>query len=171
MGNFYYKTSCFFAGHRIISNAEKPDIISMTEKFCVELIEKYGVKHFISGAAIGYDTLAANVILDLKECYHDIKLHLYLPCRDQSQRWKPVYKAEWDKLIKLADEKKYICDGNYFDGCMQLRNTAMVNDAYFGIVFCKRNTSGTYSTIKKALQKKRFICTVPSGKCFGVLPE
>ncbi|MGN0162603.1 MAG: SLOG family protein [Candidatus Ornithomonoglobus sp.] len=171
MENFNYNTSCFFTGHRIISNAERPNIISMTKNFCIELIKKYGVRHFISGAAMGYDTLAANVILDLKEHYPHIMLHLYLPCRDQAQRWKPVYKAEWDRLIMLADETKYIHDGNYFDGCMQLRNDAMVNDAYYGICFCRRNTGGTYATIKKALQKKRFICVLPTGEYFGALPE
>ncbi|MGM9937012.1 MAG: SLOG family protein [Candidatus Ornithomonoglobus sp.] len=171
MENFDFKKSCFFTGHRIISNEEKPDIIYMTKKLCVQLIEKHGVRHFISGAAMGYDTLASNVVLDLKKDYPDIMLHLYLPCHDQSQRWKPAYKAEWDKLILRADEKKYIHDGNYIDGCMQLRNTAMINDAYYGIAFCKRSTGGTYATIKKALQKKRFLFILPFGKCFESLHE
>ncbi|MGN0181611.1 MAG: SLOG family protein [Candidatus Ornithomonoglobus sp.] len=171
MENFDFKKSCFFTGHRIIANEEKPDLIYITEKLCVNLIENRGVRHFISGAAIGYDTLASNVVLGLKKHYPDIMLHLYLPCRDQSQRWKPAYKEEWDKLIIRADEKKYIHDGNYIDGCMQLRNTAMVNDAYYGIAFCKRSTGGTYATIRKALKKKRFLCILPSCEYFGVLSE
>lgn len=169
MENPNFKKSCFFTGHRIISNEEKPDIAHMTERLCVRLIEKYGVSHFISGAAIGYDTLAANIILDLKKRYPHILLHLYIPCRDQSKLWNRVCKAEWDKLMKYADEKKYIYDGNYIDGCMQMRNTEMVNDAYYGIAFCKRKACGTYSTIKKALRKERFICVLPSGKCFGTI--
>lgn len=169
METFNFNESCFFTGHRMIANNEIPDIMHMTEKLCIKLIEEYGVKHFISGAAMGYDMLAANIVLNLKKQYPLIMLHLYLPCRNQSQQWKPAYKAEWDKLIKLADEKKYIYDGNYVDGCMQLRNTEMVNDAYYGIAFCKRNTGGTYDTIKKAVQNKRFICILPSQQTFGVM--
>lgn len=171
MGNFDFKESCFFTGHRIIANSEKPDIIYITEMLCVKLIEKHGVSHFISGAAIGYDTLAANVVLGLKKHYPHIMLHLYLPCRDQSKLWSPVQRAEWDMLISLSDDKKYIYDGNYIDGCMQQRNTEMVNDAYYGIAFCKRNTGGTYATIKKAVQAERFIYVLPSGRRLGTLPR
>lgn len=170
MENFNYKQSCFFSGHRYIENRSVPELKHMTEKFCVELIEKHGVKSFISGGALGYDTLAAETVIKLKRAHPHIALRLYLPCRDQSSLWRGAQTARWEKLLSAADCVRFIHDGKYFSGCMQARNAAMVQDAYFGIVYCVRRGSGTYSTIQKALEKDRFLCLLPSGECLGKLP-
>lgn len=167
MKEFNEKKSCFFTGHRIIPKTDIGRLEEMTESLCLELYKKYGVRYFISGAAMGYDLLAANIVLQLRKRYPDIRLHLYLPCRNQTQLWTSAAKAEWKKICESADECRYIYDGNYVNGCMQLRNTAMVNDAYFGISYCTRyNRSGTYSTLKKAAEHGRFVFVLPSGKHF-----
>lgn len=170
MENFDFKNACFFTGHRFISNTEKAELDALLEKICARLYTRHGVNHFISGGALGFDTLAAEVVLRLKKIHPDIKLHMFLPCRDQSKKWSSRDKLRWEQINSAADEYRFIHDGNYMTSCMQLRNRLMVECAYFGIAFCKRKNSGTYSTVQKAIDSRRFICVLPSCETYGELP-
>lgn len=59
--------TCFFTGHRKIAN-DKKDIISLKIKENIErLINEYEVETFISGAALGFDTIAAECVIELKK--------------------------------------------------------------------------------------------------------
>lgn len=152
-----YKKTCFFTGHRIIPN-EQADIIRMTvRRFCIDLIENYSVTDFIAGGALGFDMLAESVVLELRRSYPWIKLHLYLPCHNQFAKWSSKNIEMWERILDEADDYRYITDSNYVTGCMQLRNHAMVRDAYYGIAYCTRGQSGTSSTIRYAINKERKI--------------
>ena len=52
----------------------------------VDLIEN-GYRYFGVGGALGFDTLAAQTVLDLKTSYPHIKLILVLPCLSQADSW------------------------------------------------------------------------------------
>ena len=152
-----YKKACFFTGHRIIPNAQADIIRTTTRRFCIDLIENHGVTDFIAGGALGFDMLAEKVVLDLKRVYPELKLHLYLPCRDQFAKWNKKDIEMWQHILNEADDYRYITDGDYVTGCMQLRNREMIRDAYYGIAYYTRKRSGTASTIKDAINKERKI--------------
>lgn len=57
--------TCCFSGHRIISNNDYDKVYNDTKKAVISLIEK-GVIYY---GALGFDTLAAQVVLDLKKEY------------------------------------------------------------------------------------------------------
>ena len=145
--------TCFFTGHRIIANESRPALRNRVKKLCIDLIKYHNVTDFITGGALGFDTLAALVVLDLKEDYPHIKLHLYYPCTDQSLKWNAYDKKIWNSIKLMADDYKYISDMPYVPGCMQLRNKAMVDASYYGIAYCNRSFGGTVSTIKYAKEK------------------
>ena len=157
-----YKKSCFFTGHRIIPYAQADRIRLTTRRFCIDLIENYGVTDFIAGGALGFDTLAEIVVLDLKRIYPQIKLHLYLPCRNQFAKWNKKDIEIWKRILNEADDYRYITDSNYVTGCMQLRNHTMVRDAYYGIAYYTHGRSGTASTIKYAINNERKIKIINS---------
>lgn len=152
-----YTKACFFTGHRIIPYEQADKIRFTTRKFCIDLIENHGVTDFIAGGALGFDTLAEGVVLDLKRVYPQIKLHLYLPCRNQFARWNKKDIEMWKRILNEADDYRYITDSNYVTGCMQLRNREMVRDAYYGIAYYTHGRSGTASTIKYAINNERKI--------------
>lgn len=54
------------------------------EELIKNLIEKEIVTHFISGVALGVDTYAANIVLNLKAHYPDITLKCANPCETQA---------------------------------------------------------------------------------------
>lgn len=151
----YY--TCFFTGHRKLPENKIEYIRSLIEEKSRLLIEEHGVEDFIAGGALGFDTLAAECIIDLKKKYQNIKLHLYLPCYNQSNLWKSEDKYKWHIIASQADDFKYITKSNYINGCMQKRNKAMVDDAYYGLAYHIISRSGTGSTIRYAEQKGRII--------------
>ena len=153
-------STCFFTGHRIIPNDSRAALRNRVKNICVDLIRNNNVTDFITGGALGFDTLAALVVLDLKKEYPDIKLHLYYPCTDQSFKWNSYDKKMWESINLMCDDYKYITDMPYIAGCMQLRNKAMVNDSGYGIAYCTRNFGGTASTIKYAKEKGRMITLI-----------
>ncbi len=43
------------------------------------MITEYGVNTFIDGGALGFDTIAAETVIEMREKYQNIKLVMYLP--------------------------------------------------------------------------------------------
>lgn len=155
-----YKTTCFFTGHRVISISDLKRIPEKVKEMCIKLITEFNVTDFITGGALGFDTIAAVEILKLKIQYPHIRLHLYLPCTNQTEKWKDRDIELYNKIKEKADEVKYIYNNTYISGCMQMRNRAMVNDAFYGIAYCKNTTSGTYNTVKYARTKNRNVIVI-----------
>ena len=73
--------TCCFTGHREIDEKDYSKLKKRTRDLIVSLIEK-GVVFFGAGGARGFDTLAAESVLELKKDYPQIKLILVLPCPD-----------------------------------------------------------------------------------------
>lgn len=143
--------TCFFTGHRRIY-CDKETLVSFLREEILEKINK-GVTIFITGGALGFDTLAAEQIIDMREDYDFIRLFLYLPCTDQSEDWSEEEKQRFEKIKKYANEIRYITPDVYKVGCMKKRNRAMVEDADCGIAYFVKGLSGTSQTVKMAQEK------------------
>lgn len=68
------RTACF-TGHRELQTDDLPEISKRLEDTLVKLIEQ-GYRYFGAGGALGFDTLAAQVDLRLRERYPQIRLIL-----------------------------------------------------------------------------------------------
>lgn len=80
------------------------------KEILIELIDN-GYIYFGAGGALGFDTLAAQTILDLKSDYPQINLILILPCLSQTNGWNPrdikiyeVIKRQADKVVYTSQE-------------------------------------------------------------------
>lgn len=145
--------TCFFSGHRFLEKKEAQLMKSLLREEILNKINS-GVTSFIAGGAIGFDTLAAEQVIDMRKDYDRIKLLLYLPCKNHFARWNTVSRARFEKIKSLADEVHYISDGMYVSGCMKKRNLAMVEDSDCGIVYlANRIKSGSAQTVKFAEEK------------------
>ena len=142
--------TCFFTGHRRI-NKDKTDIIkSMLYKHIEDMIIRYDVKNFIAGGALGFDTLAAEAVIRMREKYPHIKLHLYLPCHGQEKYWTDLQKYRYRLIMSRADSYIYVTEGKYTNQCMMQRNKKMTDDSSFCIAFCILSSSGTGVTLRNA---------------------
>lgn len=149
--------TCFFSGHRVLPEMRRGSIILLLERF---IVEKYneGITDFISGGALGFDTLAAQTIIRLKryfDIYEKMRLILYLPCYDSDYNWS-VYDRDIFMQIKFyADEIEIIEKSAYTDTCMKNRNLKMVEDSCCGIVYKTTNVGGTGQTVSMAKKLNR----------------
>jgi len=145
--------TCFFSGHRIL---EKKEFALLKSLLREEILNKInaGVTRFIVGGAIGFDTMAAEAVIDLRTDYTDIKLALYLPCKNHTAKWNFRDVERFEEIKEQADEVRYVYEGKYIPGCMQMRNSAMVSDSGCGIVYLRAMVnSGSAQTVKLAKEK------------------
>lgn len=145
--------TCFFTGHRDISNVTYEQLTARLESLILRLYEN-GYRYFICGGALGFDTFAATYICSLKMRGFDVSLVLYLPCIDQTARWSDYDRRVYEHLMQRADEVVYVSREPYFSGCMQKRNRAMVSASSAGICFlADPRHSGTRQTVEYALSR------------------
>lgn len=76
------RTVCF-TEHRKIQPERMTSLARRLRIAIIELIDK-GYLFFGAGGALGFDTLAAQTVLDLKTDHPQIKLILVLPCLSQT---------------------------------------------------------------------------------------
>ena len=149
------KSACF-TGHRSLrGNLE--ELSERLYRFIENGIHEFGLTDFYAGGAIGWDTLAAQTVLRVKEKYPQIKLHLILPCcnEEQTAKWTEEQKAEFYRILSLADEVEYISD-RYYNGCMKDRNARLVELATKCCISYwnpKDFRSGTGQTVRMAKKK------------------
>ncbi len=146
------KKVCFFTGHRKI-NLSKIAEIKKNLRIEIENAINDGVTTFIAGGALGFDTLAAEQVISLKEKYSNIQLVLYLPCQDQDKNWSYGERLRFNTMCSNADIIHCVTEGKYTDGCMQKRNLAMVEASDMCIAYMKNMRSGTSQTINMAEEK------------------
>lgn len=153
----YVMSSISFTGHRKLPE----DISALTQRLYDRLEEEIqnGATDFNTGGAVGFDSEAASVVLKLREIYPYIKLHLILPCsnEEQTEKWSDAEKAEFNRILNLADSVEYTSEHHY-DGCMKKRNARLVELA--DCCYCYwdgRQRSGTGQTVRMAIKKNIMI--------------
>lgn len=87
------KNICF-TGHRIVRDMEK---VQQALSDIIECLIRNGAINFYAGGATGFDTLAADAVIMLRQKYPHVKLHLVLPCceSEQTLRWSDTQKVKY----------------------------------------------------------------------------
>ena len=96
--------------------------------------------------AIGCDTYFAEAVLALRECHPDVTLEAAIPCADQANRWNKKQKETYEDLLSRCDSSK-VFQEHYTNGCMQQRNTYMVDRSSALIACYDGRPGGTMSTL------------------------
>lgn len=141
------RTVCF-TGHRNIAKAVLPQLERLLDETIAELICQ-GIVYFGSGAARGFDTIAARAVLRARERNPAIKLILVLPCRDQDARWPEADRHEYQTLLAYADKTLCLSE-HYYNGCMEARNRHLVSHSSVCVAYMKHGRSGTSQTVRLA---------------------
>lgn len=148
---------CAFTGHREIPTGDYEKVKAFTKK-TVDLLISRGVTEFISGGAVGYDMLAAEIVLDAKK-YAPVKLVIAVPCKGQERYYNFSDKARYRKILDNADDVVILSE-HYYNGCMLVRNRYMVNKADFVLSYCNKTEGGSYYTRCFAKENKKHIIDV-----------
>ncbi len=144
------QTACF-TGHREINHEDcEKKLFSAIETLILN-----GYRFFGAGGARGFDSLAANAVLDLKEIYPHIHLILVLPFDHQytaETGWSSKEIADYERH-KLLASKVVILEKGYRKGVYYRRNMHLVHFSSVCISYQYKNIGGTAHTVNYAKKK------------------
>lgn len=162
-----FSRKCCFTGYRpskfpFSMDREDKDY----KKFENALIDKImslakdNCRVFYSGMAMGFDIIAAETVLMLKEAYDiPLKLVCVLPFENQSETYTSFWRRRYEKILRESDEV-IILSTEYFQGCYQKRNKYMVDNCDYVLTWYDGKAGGTKNTLDYAAEKGRYIFNV-----------
>lgn len=155
---FITHTLCF-TGHRSQKmpwgfNEDDERCKEMKKALREKIIEaiKNGYIYFISGMALGFDMICAELVLELKKTYPHINLICAIPCKDQYKIWNDEQIKRYKHILSESDNVRCLYE-TYNDKCMLERNDYMLNNSSLVIALYDGKGGGTGYTIKKAKAK------------------
>lgn len=166
MFDFDIKRTCCFTGPR-------PDLIygydvhtnlyrlllAKTMELIKFLVEERGITTFLSGGALGGDTIFFVAVDRLKEQGYDIKNILCIPYEEQASRWSRQDIAFYEEMKCYADELIFVNEEGGYESeniyeALQNRNNFMIDYSSYVVTmwtFIKKR--GTYKCLQYAKSK------------------
>ena len=150
------ETACF-TGHRsqklpwrFNEEDERCKVMKITLQAEIEKAIQKGYKTFLCGMALGFDTICAETVIDLKRQYEDIEIIGALPCKTQDIKWAFKDRVRYRDLLKQLDGIRCIYEEYIGAECMLERNRFMVDNSSLMIALFNGLPGGTKSTIDHA---------------------
>lgn len=144
-------TTCCFTGHRQIPADELPALhAALTD--CLRALIDAGVRCFRAGGALGFDRLAAETVIALRQDYADrfhLVLELVLPCHGQSDQWPPDERLAYRRILAEAD-RSFVLQDDYSSGCMHRRNLELLDGCDVCVCYRTHLGGGTAYTVSQA---------------------
>lgn len=177
------KLAISFTGHRTkelfgtweLNNKKSRELSKIMTNLLRNLIEKRGANEFISGGALGADTIAFICVNALKKEYPEIKNILAIPYKEQGENWAEEDKKRYRKMKEKADEIIYVDkeekykakndtpEGKHSGRKMYLRNVYMVDHSDLLIAIydgSNKKGSGTANCYNYAKKKNKKIIRI-----------
>lgn len=147
---------CSFTGHR---PAKLPWGYDETTASCMEfkfrlretleyLIGR-GYADFMSGGALGFDMMASEIVLSLREKYPWVRLTMVLPFDGQADKWPEEQQRRWLSIIEASDKVVHISH-SYDKGVYFRRNHYLVENADLLLAAYDGQPGGTAGTVAYA---------------------
>ena len=144
--------SCCFTGHRTIPEDETERVRTRLQATIDTLRREMGVTIFYARGCTGFDTLAAQAVLEYRAEHPEVKPIVVVPYRDQSKAWTQEDKTEHNHILAAASDTVCLAD-HYYNGCMAQRNRYMVDRSNVCVCYLIKKKGGTASTVKYANAK------------------
>lgn len=131
-----------FSGHRKVEGRYPPSlkwqwVFSTVVGLCQSLLRAMGSIEFISGGAVGFDTVAAQAVIYMKNHgYKDITLTMALPFPGYNKNWPHGSIAEMESICNHgADKVLFVSQQTaYHPGLLQIRNVWMKDNSDMAII-------------------------------------
>lgn len=162
--------------HRLLfkDNEDHPDCVQLKAALReqIGLLYERGVKRFLSGACIGVDTWAGEIVLDLMNQYKDIELYCIVPFEEQAIKWTLSQRDRYYNLLRDCTKIVQL-SVRYYDGCYRVRNEYLVKNAKYLLAVYDNDSKargGTGQTVHMALKNgNNIVCIHP--KTRSILTE
>lgn len=144
-------TTVCFTGHRKIPENVIPVLRELLNDVLDSLYDR-GARIFKAGGAVGFDTMAAQAVIDLRNRRNDrsVKLHLCLAAPDQAKSFSQydaiIFRMVTENADSVTYESEKTTSASYF-----ARNRKLVDGSDVCVAYCTAQSGGTYYTCTKAL--------------------
>ena len=123
-----------------------------------------GYREFYSGMAEGFDMIAAEAVLQLREHHKDMALVAAIPFRAQPAWFDPQDQLLYRELLGEADRVVMLSE-KYYRGCYLRRDEYMVSRASIVVAYWDNvREGGTYYTVRKAVERGRRVINLYTGE-------
>ena len=148
--------TCTFTGYR---PSKMPWGYDETDARCVEFrfrlrealeyLIGQGYTDFLSGGALGFDQMAAEMMLSLRERYPWVRLIMVIPFDGQADKWSREQRGRWLEIIEASDRVIRISH-EYDKGVFFKRNHYLVENADLLLAAFDGQPGGTAGTVAYA---------------------
>ncbi len=144
-------TTVCFTGHRRIPDDKKKAVASMLADILLRLYER-GARVFKAGGAVGFDTMAAHAVFDLRVKMNDpsVRLELCLAAPDQADKFSRYDAIIFNMIRENSDAVSYASDKSNTKS-YYARNRTLVDGSDVCVAYCTKNKGGSYYTCTYAL--------------------
>lgn len=150
--------SCCFTGYRpekfpFDFNVRDGEYYRLENRLVAAISElsRCGIKRFFCGGARGFDLMAAECVLILKQKL-DISLCCVIPFKNHENGWSSSWKRRYNAVLSAADEVVFVCNG-YSPDAYQKRNRYMVDRSQVVVTYFSGIPGGTKNTVAYARKK------------------
>ncbi len=136
--------SCAITGHREL----RPDLDKNKVYDALEELILEGYTTFYDGMAQGFDLLALECLVDLKQRYH-VRIEACIPYMGQEKYMGKADAELYRRLLTWCDET-HILGEKFLRGCYLSRDRYMVDRCDLLLAYMYKDVGGTAYTVKYA---------------------
>ena len=145
------ETTCCFSGHRAMPPETMNLVRQRTEAAIRELYAR-GYRIFITGGALGYDTMVATLLFQIRTEIPDIRVVLAYPYEGYNSGWTREQWQDYRDRLMRYDEVECISEKPTRYAFWK-RDRYMVDRSSLCVGYCIDASSGTGYTMAYARQK------------------
>lgn len=142
---------CCCSGHRMIPPDQRD---TLRVKFWDAALQVcgLGVTRFRVGGAIGFDALAAETLIELRNQFPHLDITLYKPFEGYFRGWSEGEIATYNKLLPLYNRIVVVCDPppKSRSYAYLKRDRYLVDGSTYLIAYCNKRSGGTAYTLRCA---------------------
>ena len=126
----------------------------------LEYLIGQGYTDFMSGGALGFDQMAARIVLSLREKYPWVRLIMVIPFDGQADKWSQEQRGRWLEIIEASDKVIHISH-SYDKGVFFKRNHYLVENADLLLAAFDGQPGGTAGTVAYAKRHGVRVVRIP----------
>ncbi len=130
----------------------------------IKRLTEHGYTSFISGAAQGFDTWAAEDVLELKAENAELVLECAIPFPEQAKSWPLSEQTRRAEILSRAD-CLFTVSNRFTRSCFFTRNRYMVDKADAVVCAYNGQKGGTDYTVKYALKQNKTVIQIDPATC------
>ena len=128
-----------------------PEAILRRLTAIVRELAQDGFTDFLCGMAEGFDLMAGEAVLSLREEFPQLRLTAVIPFPGQADGFAAATRELYERVLSAADEKITVCP-QYSADCFHRRNDYLVYNASALVCYYNGSKGGTQYTVRRALR-------------------